>query len=449
VAAKFLPENLYSDAKALERFEREARAASLLSHPNICAIYEIEEDNGKPFLIMELLEGEDLKHKMHGVPLEFDEVLDIGSQVADALDAAHTEGIVHRDIKPANIFVTRRGQVRLLDFGLAKLTAADNSTLTDLHGDVAVQEHLTTADVIPGTAVYMSPEQARGEELDARSDIFSFGVVLYEMATGHKPFSGKNVLFTLDAILTQKPVTPLKLNPKLPADFESVVGKALEKKKEHRYQTAHALHDDLIRLKRDSESTLTDIGGKTLTARRSARRTFGWWDRRHVYLQLGIAAALVFILLGITLWWAGRGRYMQAGGTAHSSIAVLPMMSMDPGGNTEGLSMSLGDAVSGALMHARYLDVHPAAAKLPDPDGDPQKAGTALGVEIVVAGHYAHEGGQLKATLQAIDVKANRLLWQSTVSAPNAESLQEKVTAEIQKNLLPALDKPGALSRTR
>src|SRR5437660_922451 len=187
VAAKFLPEDLCKDEKALERFEREARAASLLNHPNICAIHEIEEDEGKPFLIMELLEGEDLRQKIRGEPMNMDEILDVGVQIADALDAAHAEGIIHRDIKPANIFLTRRGTARLLDFGLAKMTGQElTSTLSAAAAGgnggngVAVQEHLTTADVIPGTAVYMSPEQARGEELDSRSDIFSFGTVLYE-----------------------------------------------------------------------------------------------------------------------------------------------------------------------------------------------------------------------------------------------------------------------------
>ncbi len=224
VALKFIPENLAGDPKSLERFTREARAASLLNHPNICTIHGIEDNHGHPFIVMEKLEGESLKQCISGKPLETERVLDISMQVADALAASHAKGIVHRDIKPANIFLTPSGQVKVLDFGLAKLV---HNVGTDSDHALAADNSLTAVGVIPGTAVYMSPEQARSEEIDFRSDLFSFGVVMYEMSTGKKPFSGKNSLMTLDAVLHDKPVPPGELNPKVPVELEGIIGKAM------------------------------------------------------------------------------------------------------------------------------------------------------------------------------------------------------------------------------
>src|SRR5437868_5463382 len=290
VALKFIPDQYVNDRKSLERFEREARAASQLNHPNICIIHDIDDNKGHPFIVMEKLEGESLKQRIRGKPLDLDEVLEIGIQIADALIASHAKGIIHRDIKPANIFLTTNGQAKILDFGLAKLSRDSNIT-TD---SGIAEESLTGVGLLPGTAVYMSPEQARGEELDPRSDIFSFGIVLYEMSTGRKPFLGKNVLFTLDAILTAKPISPSKWNPRLPPDFESVVGKALEKKRDNRYHSARALRDDLKRLKRESEATLSDVGGKPVSLPRS--RTFGRWSRQQTYMALAGAAIFGLVL---------------------------------------------------------------------------------------------------------------------------------------------------------
>src|SRR6266480_1599624 len=235
VALKFLPEEVARDRQALERFQREARAASALNHPNICTIHEIDDYDGKHFIAMEFLEGQTLKQRIGGGPLAVGQVLDFGMQIGDALDGAHAKGIIHRDIKPANIFATTHGQAKVLDFGLAKLTTeAKLATSTD----TGIEDSLTAVGVIPGTAVYMAPEQARSEALDSRSDLFSFGVVLYEMSTGKKPFSGTNIVTTLDAVLHQKPAPPLSLNPSLPPDLQNIIGRAMEKDKTKRYQTA-------------------------------------------------------------------------------------------------------------------------------------------------------------------------------------------------------------------
>jgi eukaryotic-like serine/threonine-protein kinase len=438
VALKFIPENLAGDPKSLERFGREARAASQLNHPNICTIHGIEDNNGHPFIVMEKLDGESLKQHISGQAMVLEEVLDVGVQVADALVASHAKGIVHRDIKPANIFMTPTGQVKVLDFGLAKLVhnlgsegeGADNS--------------LTAVGVIPGTAVYMSPEQARSETIDARSDLFSFGVVLYEMSTGKKPFTGNNSLVTLDAVLHAKPTPPRDLNPKIPIELEGIIGKAMEKDRQHRYQSAAEMRSDLALLKRETESGTVKSGSAT-TKLRVASKTFGRNSRLQTYLLLGMAGLLLAVLASVGAWWYNHREVANA--EQRNAIAVLPLQNLNGDFNIDYLRFALADELSNVLTYSRSLEVRPSSVtrKYVAVDLDPKNVGKELRVGRLLQGHFMKQGDQLTVTLEAIDVPTDRVIWQGTAlaKADDLIGLQEQLTTQVQHGLLPILGGGG------
>ncbi len=433
VALKFLPPDVAQDLHALERFRREARAASALNHPHICTIYDIGEEGGEHFLVMEHMEGSPLKHLIAGRAMEEGRLLDLAIEIADALDAAHGEGIVHRDIKPANIFVTKRGHAKVLDFGLAKMTPAEEAKVDSGALTAASDRQLTSPGSTMGTVAYMSPEQVRGKELDARTDLFSFGAVLYEMATGTLPFAGETSGVIFDGILNRAPVAPVRLNPQVRAKLEEIIQKALEKDRELRYQTAAEMRADLKRLQRDTTST-------SLTAIPEAARAPASAKKRGAWLAGG---ALLVLLVAAILWRAARKNSEPTAGKRQTTVAVLPFQNVGASQEMDYLQVALPDEIATALSYAPSLAVRPMAMtrKYAGEALDVQKAAKELAVANLVTGQYGREGNQLRVTLEAVDTAGNRLLWRESVSvaAEDALTLREQISARVRQGLLPLL----------
>jgi tetratricopeptide (TPR) repeat protein/predicted Ser/Thr protein kinase len=431
VALKFLPDNMVQDSQALERFRREAHAASALNHPGICTIYDIGEQDHRPFIAMEFIDGETLRQHIHGQPLPLEQILDLGIQIADALDVAHTEGIIHRDIKPSNVFVTKRGQAKVLDFGLAKLVAKDLLALNPEDSSKGTQDSLSIVGIISGTPAYMSPEQVRGDDLDRRTDIFALGLLLYEMATGRQAFGGRTGGAIIEAILTRAPASVRSVNPQIPQQLEEIINKCLDKDRNLRYPTAGAVHSDLQQLKRTSESgsvpSAALLAAAAIPATPVPARRFGW-------KAIAAGAAVVVALLAFAGWFYNSRRVAALTKMDTIVLADFTNKTGDPIFDDtlrQGLAAQLQQSPFLSLLSEQRIQQTLRLMGLP-PDGklSPAIAGDLCqraGSKAFLSGTISSLGSQYVIGVSAVNCRTGDYL------------AQEQFTANGKENVLKAL----------